>query len=118
MFILAWEQAEKPHATKKAMQVACETSVLPATTAAPGSGDRNVPGGMIKVSGLRQPSFSGISSPTKHRNTYSTAARVTAGGELKLPSCCGPVPVKSTVALRFSRSTLIETHRSRPLSIL
>ena len=57
---------------------------------------------MIRVSGFRQPSLSGMSSPTRQRNTYSTAARVTAGGELKLPSCCGPVPVKSTMALRVS----------------
>ncbi len=52
------------------------------------------------------------------RNTYSTAARVTAGGELKLPSLCRPVPVKSTTALRVARSTLTATRNGKPLSIV
>ena len=52
------------------------------------------------------------------RNTYSTAARVTAGGELKLPSLCWPVPVKSTTALRLARSTLTATRSGRPLSMV
>ena len=73
---------------------------------------------MISFSGFRQPSFSGMSSPTRLRNTYSTAARVTAGGELKLPACCLPVPVKSTTALRVALSTLTETQSGRPLSIM
>ena len=115
---MACEHANDPSAPNKALQVAWETSVFPATTAAPGMGDKNVPGGIISFSGFRQPSFSGISSPTKQRNTYSTAARVTAGGELKLPESCGPVPVKSTVALRVARSTLTDTHSSLPLSIV
>lgn len=72
--MVAWEQAIDPRAPKIALQVACETSVLPATTAAPGRGERNVPSGMMIRSGFRQPSFNGISSPTRQRNTYNTAA--------------------------------------------
>ena len=34
------------------------------------------------------------------RNTYSTAARVTGSGALKLLGCCALVPVKSMVAAR------------------
>ena len=45
------------------------------------------------------------------------AARVTAGGELKFPSFCVPVPVKSTVADRAARSTWIETQSGLPLSM-
>ncbi len=50
--------------------------------------------------GFRQPAFSGISSSTSVRNTYSTAAMQTAVGALKLFCCCGEVPVKSISALR------------------
>ena len=66
---MAWEHASDPNAPNSALQVAWETSVFPATTAAPGMGDRNVPGGMISFNGFRQPSFSGMSSPTRQRNT-------------------------------------------------
>ncbi len=57
--------------------------------------------------GRRQPAFIGMSSSTIMRNTYSTAARVTGSGALKLVGCCGEVPVKSTVASRFFLSTVI-----------
>ena len=116
--MVACEHANDPSAPKSALQVAWETSVLPATTAAPGMGDRNVPGGIMIFSGFRQPSFKGISSPTRQRKTYNTAACVTAGGELKLPVSCGPVPVKSTVADRVARSTLTDTHSGLPLSMV
>jgi hypothetical protein len=58
------------------------------------------PGGMITCSGFRQPAFSGMSSSTSVRNTYSTAAMQTAVGALKLLVCWALVPVKSMVALR------------------
>ena len=48
------------------------------------------------------------------RNTYRTAARVTAAGALKFDGCCGLVPVKSTVAERFSRSTVTLTATRHP----
>jgi hypothetical protein len=44
-------------------------STLPAATAAGYSGDSIVPGGMITVSGLRQPAFSGMSLSTSVRKT-------------------------------------------------
>ena len=58
---------------------------------------------MITFSGLRQPAFSGMSSSTSVRNTYSTAAMHTAVGALKLLTCCAEVPVKSISALRLAR---------------
>ena len=73
---------------------------------------------MRRVSGFRQPSLSGMSSPTRQRNTYSTTARVTAGGALKLPGRCGPVPVKSTTAVRAARSTDTATRSGVPSSIV
>ena len=45
-----------------------EVSVFPATTAAPGRGDRKVPGGIASRIGVRQPSFSGMSLPTRQRS--------------------------------------------------
>ena len=55
--------------------------------------------------GFRQPLLSGMSSATSVRKTYSTAAITTELGALKLPGCCGEVPVKSRTALRAARST-------------
>jgi hypothetical protein len=118
LFIVAWLQASAPSAPNRALQVAWLTSVFPATTAQPGSGERNVPGGMTISIGTRHPSLSGISVPTRQRNTYSTAARVTAGGELKLFGRCTPVPVKSTRAVRASRSTVTLTLSGAPSSIV
>ena len=118
LFMVAWLHATAPIAPSSALHTAWLTSVLPATTAAPGSGDRNVPGGMTMCSGTRQPSFSGMSVPTRQRNEYSTAARVTAGGALKLSPRCAPVPVKSTVALRLAASTVIATRRGEPSSMV
>ena len=65
--MVAWAEAQAPSAASRALQVTWLTSVLPATTAAPGSGERKVPDGTMISSGLRQPSFSGISSPTRAR---------------------------------------------------
>ena len=50
---------------------------------------------MMTLSGFRQPALSGMSSSIRVRNTYSTAARHTAAGALKLLACCAEVPVKS-----------------------
>ena len=43
---------------------------------------------MMTFSGFRQPAFSGMSSSTSVRNTYSTAAMHTAVGALKLLVSC------------------------------
>ena len=67
--------------------------------------------------GLRQPAFIGISSSTMTRKTYSAAARATGSGALKLFGCCGEVPVKSTVASRAARSTVIFTLMTAPWSV-
>ena len=83
-------QAMAPSAPNSALQVACDTSVLPATTAAPGSGDRNVPGGMTISIGFRQPSFSGISCRPGSGTRTAPTARVTAGGALKLSALLRP----------------------------
>src|SRR4051812_9539607 len=96
------------------MQV--EVSTLPDTTEAGKCGLSIDPGGMTTLIGLRQPALSGISSSTRVRNTYSTAAMQTADGALKLFGNCAEVPVKSTVALRSSRLTLIATSIRAPLS--
>ena len=74
------------------------------------------PGGMITRTGLRQPELSGMSSATRVRNTYSTAAMATDDGALKLPGSCGEVPVKSTSAVRAARSTRTATWMTAPLS--
>ena len=72
---------------------------------------------MTIVSGFRQPAFIGISSSTSVRKTYSTAALHTADGALKFVGCCALVPVKSIVAARAARSTVIATRMTAPLSI-
>ena len=63
---------------------------------------------MITVTGFRQPEFSGISSATSVRSTYSTAAMATEDGALKLPGSCAEVPVKSISA---DRLRLVHPHR-------
>jgi hypothetical protein len=42
--------------------------VLPATTAAPGCGDKKLPGGITSRMGFKQPSLSGMSLPTRQRS--------------------------------------------------
>src|SRR5476649_107672 len=96
------------------MQV--EVSTLPDTTEAGYCGLSMEPGGMITVKGFKQPALSGISSSTKVRNTYSTAAMQTADGALKLLDSWLDVPVKSMVALRVAASTRIATLICAPLS--
>jgi len=96
------------------MQV--EVSTLPATTDAGERGWSIEPSGMSTCSGLRQPAFSGMSSSTSVRNTYSTAAMHTAVGALKLLLSCAEVPVKSICALRCTGSTRMATWICAPLS--
>jgi len=95
----------------------CEVSTLPATTAPGGTGSSSDRGGTTIASGRRQPALSGIGSAISVRNTYSTAASVTARGALKLLSSCGDVPVKSTVAVPAPWSTATLTTMACPLSI-
>jgi len=75
-----------------------------------------VPGGMITLSGCRQPELSGMSSSTRVRNTYSTAAMATLDGALKLSASCGEVPVKSISAVRSPALTVTATLTCAPLS--
>ncbi|MNL65184.1 hypothetical protein D3C87_1894810 [compost metagenome] len=93
-----------------------DVSTLPATTDAGGFGRSIEPSGKMIDNGARQPSFSGMSSLTMVRNTYSTAATAIAPGALKLLSNCGDVPVKSTTALRACVSTFTATRITAPLS--
>src|SRR5690625_3567687 len=58
----------------------------------------------------------GMSSATKVRNTYSTAALATAAGALKLLANCAEVPAKSIVAVRVAGSGRICTAMTAPLS--
>ena len=57
-----------------------------------------------------------MSSSTSVRNTYSTAAIVTALGALKLLGSCALVPLKSMVAARAAVSTVTCTRITAPLS--
>ncbi len=94
-----------------------EVSTLPATTAAGGSGASREPGGTTMSSGRRQPSLRGMSSATRVRKTYRTAALTTEKGALKLLGSWADVPVKSMVAARFSRSTRTRTRMTAPESV-
>ena len=105
-----------PKAPNSALVMQVEVSTLPATTEAGGLGLSIEPGGMMTLSGFRQPAFSGMSSSTSVRKTYSTAAMHTAVGALKLLVCCADVPVKSISALRVAVSTRIATLICAPLS--
>ena len=116
MLIVHGPEAIAPSAPYSALVMHCEVSTLPATTDAGGCGFSIEPSGTITRSGFRQPAFSGMSSPTSVRNTYSTAAMHTAVGALKLLGSCGDVPVKSMTALRAAASTRIATRITAPLS--
>ncbi|CFE02637.1 Uncharacterised protein [Bordetella pertussis] len=114
--MVPWLAASTPSAPYSALTMHIEVSTLPATTDAGGFGRSIDPSGMMISSGLRQPAFSGISSSTRVRNTYSTAATAIAPGALKLFSSWPEVPVKSTTALRAWRSTRTATSMTAPLS--
>jgi hypothetical protein len=100
LFIVHWLAAITPSAPYSALVTHMLVSTLPATTAAGGLGLSMQPSGTITCSGFRQPALSGMSSSTRVRNTYSTAAIVTALGALKLLGSCALVPLKSMVASR------------------
>ena len=87
LFIVGWLPAMTPKAPNKALVMHEEVSTLPATTEAGARGLSMQPSGMITCKGLRQPAFKGMSSSTKLRNTYRTAAMQTALGALKLFVC-------------------------------
>jgi hypothetical protein len=69
LFIVPDPSAITPSAAYSAPVTAWDVSTLPAATAAGYSGDSMVPGGMITLSGSRQPELSGMSSSTRVRNT-------------------------------------------------
>jgi hypothetical protein len=69
LFIVPCEAASAPSAPYSASTMHCEVSTLPATTAAGGTGFSMDPGATRIDSGLRQPSFSGMSALTSVRNT-------------------------------------------------
>ncbi len=106
-----------PSAAYSAPVIACDVSTFPAATAAGYSGASMDPGGMITRTGFRQPEFSGISSATRVRSTYSTAAMATDDGALKLPGSWAEVPVKSISARRAAGSTRTAALITAPPSI-
>ena len=61
--------AMAPSAPNRQSVTACETSTLPATTAAGYCGVSMEPGGITMLIGRRQPAFIGMSSSTMTRNT-------------------------------------------------
>ncbi len=116
LFIVPDPSAITPSAAYSAPVTTWEVSTLPAATAAGYSGDSMVPGGMITVIGCRQPELSGMSSSTRVRNTYSTAAMATLDGALKLSCSCAEVPVKSISAVLSFTLTRTATLIVAPLS--
>src|SRR5439155_22322062 len=109
LFIVHCDDAITPSAPYSVFVMHVDVSTLPATTDAGGRGLSIEPSGMITLIGFRQPALSGISSSTRVRKTYSTAAMQTAVGALKLFSSCADVPVKSISALRDFASTRMAT---------
>src|SRR5258708_36253192 len=109
LFIVPEPSAMTPSAAYRAPVIACEVSTFPAATAAGYSGASMHPGGMITRTGLRQPELRGLSSATRGRNTYSTAAMATDDGALKLPGRRAEGPVKATSAGPAGRATRLAT---------
>ena len=72
-----------------------EVSVLPAATAAGRRALTSDPSGARTVTGANAPPDAGRSGSVRQRTTKKQAERVTASGQLRLPSCCGAVPEKS-----------------------
>ena len=72
-----------------------DVSVFPAATAAGGRAFRSEPSGARTVTGANAPPEAGRSGSVRQRTTKKHAERVTASGQLRLPSCCGAVPAKS-----------------------
>jgi hypothetical protein len=69
LFIVPDPSACTPSAAYRAPVTACEVSTFPAATAAGYAGASMQPGGMITVTGFRQPEFSGMSPATSVRRT-------------------------------------------------
>ena len=116
LFIVPEPSAITPSAAYRAPVTAWEVSTLPAATAAGYRGASIEPGGIVTRSGVRHPAFSGMSSATSVRNTYSTAAIATDEGALAFPADWGEVPVKSISAVRAPRSTRTATSIIAPSS--
>src|SRR3546814_14147942 len=106
--MVPWLAASTPSAPYSALTMHMDVSTLPATTEAGGFGRSIEPSGTMMSSGFRQPAFSGMSSSTMVRNTYSTAATAMALGALQLLSNFPDEPVKSPTPRRAWSS---EEHR-------
>ncbi len=83
---------------------------MPAATAAPALALSRLPWGARIVTGANAPVQAGMSGSVSTRSANMQAERVTAIGQLRLPSCCGALPEKSSVrrsplTLACSRST-------------
>src|SRR3546814_4714019 len=81
--MVPWLEPITPSAPYSALVMHIDVSTLPATTAAGYRGFSIEPSGMMICNGLRQPLLSGISSSTRVRNTYRTAAMHTDEGALR-----------------------------------
>ena len=106
--------ASAPSAPNRQLVTACEVSTLPATTAAGYSGDSIE---LLRDHDVDRPQAAGI-----HRDVVvdHDAEHIEHGrarhrlGRVEVESCCGEVPVKSTVASRFFLSTVIFTLMAVP----
>ena len=107
--MVVWPAASLLSAPKSADVTACAVSTFPATTAEGYSGFKKHFFGIIISIGSKQPSFNGMLSLTKQRNTYNTHAFVIEVGALKLELSGPLVPVKSTFTRRLFFLTAIDT---------
>ena len=73
----------------------CDVSTFPAATARGQRALTRHPSGAETRTARCTPPFIGTSGSSSVRTTKSTAERVTASGQLTLPSAAGAVPVKS-----------------------
>ena len=99
LFIVPWPCAgtsiASPNARKTQSVIRLDVSVLPATTAAGGSALTRQPRGAFTATGTYAPPEAGRSGSVRQRTTKKQAERVTASGQLRLPTYCGDVPAKS-----------------------
>src|SRR5947208_1128757 len=75
-----------------------EVSTLPATTAAGLRALSRLPSGAATVTGRIAPAAGGMSGSVSTRTANQHADRVTASGQLRLPSCWSAEPLKSRVS--------------------
>src|SRR5207253_7868353 len=92
-----------------------DVSVLPATTAAGERALTSEPAGARTSTGAKAPPDAGTSGSVTQRTTKKHAERVTASGQLRLPSYCGDVPAKSISTLSPETVTAARI-RSSPAS--